>query len=261
MSQVRKDILNGWKEIGGYVCRDIRTVERWEKQRGLPVRRVPGAGRATVYALISELDEWLEKSKPEEVEEAGSGVEGETTAIPVSQFNAERSLPVVEEKLANAADMRPLTAETAVESRAIAGRVERGGAVAAKDGSGMRGAAHSWLTVDRRRIIAGVTIIVAMGLLCVLALPLVQSHANPTVGRSKYTPDAGERNSQVPYRSQVAGVDDLYLKGIYFYEQRDSGIAGKVAGRFFPKRLRRTGITHRLMLGWRIRIFCCGNIP
>src|SRR5580700_6989228 len=65
MSQVRKDILNGWKEIGGYVCRDIRTVERWEKQRGLPVRRVPGAGRATVYALIPELDEWLENSKPE----------------------------------------------------------------------------------------------------------------------------------------------------------------------------------------------------
>ena len=65
MNQVRKDILNGWKEIGGYVGRDVRTVERWEKLRGLPVRRVPGAGRATVYALISELDEWLANSKPE----------------------------------------------------------------------------------------------------------------------------------------------------------------------------------------------------
>ena len=31
VSHVRKDILNGWKEIGGYVGRDIRTVERWEK--------------------------------------------------------------------------------------------------------------------------------------------------------------------------------------------------------------------------------------
>lgn len=65
MSQTRKNILNGWKEIGGYVGRDIRTVERWEKHRGLPVRRVPGEGRATVYALTSELDEWLENSKPQ----------------------------------------------------------------------------------------------------------------------------------------------------------------------------------------------------
>lgn len=59
MSQLRKDVLNGWKEIAGYLGRDPRTVERWEKQRGLPVRRLPGTGRATVYALISELDAWL----------------------------------------------------------------------------------------------------------------------------------------------------------------------------------------------------------
>ena len=71
MSVAQKDILNGWKEIAGYVARDIRTVERWEKQRGLPVRRVPGAGRATVYARISELEQWL-ASKP---------LEGETAAI------------------------------------------------------------------------------------------------------------------------------------------------------------------------------------
>ena len=67
LAVAQKDILNGWKEIAGYVARDIRTVERWEKQRGLPVRRVPGAGRATVYARISELEEWL-ASKPLENE-------------------------------------------------------------------------------------------------------------------------------------------------------------------------------------------------
>ncbi len=38
------------------------------KLRGLPVRRMPGEGRATVYALISELDEWLASSKPDETE-------------------------------------------------------------------------------------------------------------------------------------------------------------------------------------------------
>ena len=59
MTQVHKDVLNGWKEIAAYLGRDPRTVERWEKTRSLPVRRLPGAGRATVYALVPELDAWL----------------------------------------------------------------------------------------------------------------------------------------------------------------------------------------------------------
>jgi hypothetical protein len=229
VSQVRKDILNGWKEIGGYVCRDIRTVERWEKQRGLPVRRVPGAGRATVYALISELDEWLEKSRPEEAEPAANGMEGEGAAIPVSQFETEASSPGVEAKAVELAGDWQLTAGVAVESQAIESNLEQGGAVVANAdlGSGTPKAARFWLRLDRRRIVAGFTIAVAVGLLCVLALPLVQSHANPTVERSKYTSESGETNSQVPYRSQVAGVDDLYLKGIYFYEQRTPESLGK----------------------------------
>jgi tetratricopeptide (TPR) repeat protein len=54
-----KQVLQGWKEIAEYVCRDERTVKRWEKQRRLPVRRMPGAGRTNVYVLVSELDQWL----------------------------------------------------------------------------------------------------------------------------------------------------------------------------------------------------------
>ncbi len=62
MNQTRKDVLNGWKEIASYLGRDPRTVERWEKQRSLPVRRLPGSGRATVYALVPELDRWMASS-------------------------------------------------------------------------------------------------------------------------------------------------------------------------------------------------------
>ena len=51
--------LNSWKAIGAYFERDERTVKRWEAQRGLPVHRVPGAGRSGVYACTSELAEWL----------------------------------------------------------------------------------------------------------------------------------------------------------------------------------------------------------
>ena len=54
-----RDILQGWKEIADYVARDERTVKRWEKQRHLPVRRMPGNGRANVYVLVSDLERWL----------------------------------------------------------------------------------------------------------------------------------------------------------------------------------------------------------
>ncbi len=51
--------LDSWKEIGAYFGRDERTVKRWEVSRGLPVHRVPGSGRATIYAYASELERWL----------------------------------------------------------------------------------------------------------------------------------------------------------------------------------------------------------
>jgi tetratricopeptide (TPR) repeat protein len=51
--------LNSWKSIAAYFERDERTVKRWESQRGLPVHRVPGAGRSSVYAYTDELAGWL----------------------------------------------------------------------------------------------------------------------------------------------------------------------------------------------------------
>jgi hypothetical protein len=51
--------LDSWKDIATYLCRDVRTVIRWEQQRGLPVRRVPGGGRKAVFAYTAELDAWL----------------------------------------------------------------------------------------------------------------------------------------------------------------------------------------------------------
>jgi tetratricopeptide (TPR) repeat protein len=51
--------LDTWKEIGAFFGRDERTVKRWETTRGLPVHRVPGTGRANVYANTDELTEWL----------------------------------------------------------------------------------------------------------------------------------------------------------------------------------------------------------
>jgi Tfp pilus assembly protein PilF len=60
----KQDILQGWKDIAVYLDRNVRTVYRWEKHRGLPVHRMPGDGRANVYAVPSELDRWLSQTPP-----------------------------------------------------------------------------------------------------------------------------------------------------------------------------------------------------
>jgi len=50
--------LDSWKEIASYFGRDERTLKRWEKDRGLPVRRLPGA-RGGVYAFTDDLAQWM----------------------------------------------------------------------------------------------------------------------------------------------------------------------------------------------------------
>jgi TolB-like protein/Tfp pilus assembly protein PilF len=64
--------LDSWKEIAAYLGRDVTTVQRWERQEGMPVHRHLHHKRGSVYALSSELDAWRQGRKfrsPEEVEE------------------------------------------------------------------------------------------------------------------------------------------------------------------------------------------------
>jgi Tfp pilus assembly protein PilF len=50
--------LDTWKEIASYFGRDERTVKRWEKDRSLPVRRLPGP-HGGVYAYSDDLARWM----------------------------------------------------------------------------------------------------------------------------------------------------------------------------------------------------------
>lgn len=56
--------LSGWKDIARYLGRGARTVQRWEKEHGLPVRRLAGKGgrSESVFAFAAELDEWLKSA-------------------------------------------------------------------------------------------------------------------------------------------------------------------------------------------------------
>ncbi len=55
--------LGSWKEIAAFFDCDERTVRRWEKERGLPVHRTPGAAGGKVFAYTDELSAWLAASR------------------------------------------------------------------------------------------------------------------------------------------------------------------------------------------------------
>jgi Tol biopolymer transport system component len=58
VSPPASDRLDSWKEIATYLKREIRTVQRWEKQEGLPVHRHLHDKLGTVYAYKAEVDAW-----------------------------------------------------------------------------------------------------------------------------------------------------------------------------------------------------------
>ena len=53
--------LNSWKEIASFLGVNVRTAQRWEGERGLPVRRFPG-DKGRVAADVERLVEWQHKS-------------------------------------------------------------------------------------------------------------------------------------------------------------------------------------------------------
>lgn len=71
-TKVTNQRLDSWKEIAAFFGRDERTVRRWEKERALPVHRVPGGERGSIFAYAAELREWL-KIRAGELDSIASG--------------------------------------------------------------------------------------------------------------------------------------------------------------------------------------------
>src|SRR5271155_3890397 len=91
------DRLDSWKEIAAYLKREVRTVQRWEKAEGLPVRRHQHDKLSSVFAYRSELESWwherqqvLEK-EPEPVEEVERAILPDAAAQELPQKPAEQA--------------------------------------------------------------------------------------------------------------------------------------------------------------------------
>lgn len=194
--------MDGWREIARYLARDERTAKRWEKQRGMPVRRIPGDGRANVYALRSEIEGWLRQGRGGEIV---AGAAGEMPA-------ADEGLAVgagneVEETVSLAqgdgsafepeAGAEP---ETGTSPEVAAGVMEQAGP------GGFRPSQHMSLLVS------------LFGLVLLLGASAVRFFH---VGPLERILLASE-SVQMGRGSRAAGAeaDRLYLQGVYLTEQR-----------------------------------------
>lgn len=55
-----RDIFTSWKEIAAHFGKGVRTVQRWERQFGLPVQRPNTRSKGIVCASRAELDQWMQ---------------------------------------------------------------------------------------------------------------------------------------------------------------------------------------------------------
>jgi hypothetical protein len=87
-------VLTTWKEVARYMGKGVRTVQRWEKDFGLPVRRPPGAhNRRAILALTTDLDAWVALSC--------SRMRQSQTAVPAPQLAS-----TLRDRLRTAAELR-----------------------------------------------------------------------------------------------------------------------------------------------------------
>jgi hypothetical protein len=60
--QEQPAVLSSWKDIANYTGKGVRTVQRWERDLGLPVRRPTGgnARKGPVLLYRADMDAWME---------------------------------------------------------------------------------------------------------------------------------------------------------------------------------------------------------
>lgn len=94
--------IDSWKEIAAFFGRDERTVRRWEKERALPVHRIPGE-RGGVFAYADELTHWLNSTREADgpgdpsspvVPDPGSGPSIGEAASPLDRPRSSRFWPL-----------------------------------------------------------------------------------------------------------------------------------------------------------------------
>jgi Tfp pilus assembly protein PilF len=193
--------LDTWKEIGAFFGRDERTVKRWETTRGLPVHRVPGAGRANVYAYTDELAEWLSGTKisaendAEASSEAVDGVAVELEEEAGAETSAQRRAHVY--------------GDAAFVDRRVGERRGAGRLLARGDG---------W---PAGRYVAMLAAVLVAALIAVTVVRRASSERAVRAGATSATSAAGGTGAAAArHHIPDSQAEQLYLKGIYYWQKR-----------------------------------------
>jgi hypothetical protein len=72
-------VLTCWTDIAQYVGKGVRTVQRWERELGFPVRRTKPRTKSCVFAVPGEIDAWVQSQQFPDGEL--DSVESERTAL------------------------------------------------------------------------------------------------------------------------------------------------------------------------------------
>jgi predicted DNA-binding transcriptional regulator AlpA len=73
--------LTSWKEIASYLGKSVRTVQRWEQEFQIPIRRPSAAEKLVVFAVRDEIDAWVQSltterlSRPTEIRRLQARIE------------------------------------------------------------------------------------------------------------------------------------------------------------------------------------------
>jgi TolB-like protein/Tfp pilus assembly protein PilF len=92
-------ILESWKEIAEYLRRTPKTCQRWERELDLPIHRLDGSPKASVFAYQDELDRWLNEKlherewAPKTPAPGSSDERGRPTAAPARAMRSIAVLP------------------------------------------------------------------------------------------------------------------------------------------------------------------------
>ena len=181
--------LDSWKEIAAFFGRDERTVNRWEKELGLPIHRLPGT-KGRVYAYTDELIAWSAAAKNGDATSPGRDSVGQPGV------NA--------------------SALTAVAGRHIS--VDMGSLEGSSGGKVSATPAGRYRTIIRVLAVA----MLGMGAIALVLFYSSRSRNLKTGGRvspaSQQASPGGVVRASTP--SHNPDAEQLYLKGRYYWDKR-----------------------------------------
>jgi TolB-like protein/tetratricopeptide (TPR) repeat protein len=80
------DRLDSWKEIAAHLRRTVRTVQRWEREQGLPIQRHLHHKQGSVYASSTALDAWWASRQPR-LEQSEASVPTSIAVLPFADLS------------------------------------------------------------------------------------------------------------------------------------------------------------------------------